>query len=80
MDRLSYSYLMDDMVRGHLLTMEVILKPKVTLVSARSAQRRRALCAVRASTPASARARPPARPLNLLAWAPPPPFALVRRA
>ena len=33
MDRLSYSYLMDDMWRGHMLTVEVILKPKVTLVS-----------------------------------------------
>jgi hypothetical protein len=79
MDRLSYSYLMDDMVRGHLLTMEVILKPKVTLVSARSAQLR-ARRAVR-TFPSSARARPPARPLNLLAWPlTPPPFVLMRRA
>ena len=61
MDRLSYSYLMDDMVRGHLLTMEVILKPKVTLVSARSAQPsvRAAPCAP--SPPPLARARLRAR-------------------
>jgi formate hydrogenlyase subunit 6/NADH:ubiquinone oxidoreductase subunit I len=31
MDRISYSYVMEDMLRGMWLTTEVIFKPKVTL-------------------------------------------------